>query len=177
MAGRLAGKVALISGGASGMGRATAVRFAAEGAAVVVADLNPERAATTLDGVRAAGGRGIFVETDVSAEEDCEHAVAATLKEFGRVDILVGAAGIPHAAYVSHEGRSDPHPRAPLIEKPLADWERVLAVNLTGMMLLDRAVARRMIDRAKGARSSTSPPPAAPLRASAWVAITSRRRA
>jgi NAD(P)-dependent dehydrogenase (short-subunit alcohol dehydrogenase family) len=151
MAGRLEGKTAVITGGASGIGRATALRFAQEGAHVVVADLNPDRAAETVAAVKGLGRRSIAVRADTSQEADNEALADAAFSEFGSVDVLVAAAGISHALYVSGESSI---PRAEvagdarmIINKPVEFWEKVLAVNLTGVMLTDRAIARRMIDR------------------------------
>ena len=144
--GQLEGKVAIVTGGASGIGRATSLRFAAEGAAVVVSDLNPSRGGETVAAIKEAGGRAVFVEADTSSERDCDALVAASVAEYGRVDALVAAAGIISATYVSGE-RGEPRDPAEglLVNKPLEFWEKVLAVNLTGVMLTDRAVARQMI--------------------------------
>ena len=154
MGDRLSGKVAVVTGGGSGIGRGCALRFAEEGAAVVVGDLHPERAEVTLEAVRERGARGLFVQTDVSREAECERLAEAAVAEFGRVDVLLAAAGIPHPDYVSREdgAGSVVHNRdeGALLAMPLATWERVLAVNLTGMMLADRAIARRMLARGEG---------------------------
>ena len=157
MSARLAGKVALVTGGASGIGRACALRFAADGADVVIADLNPERGRAVAAEVQAHGRRGHFVPVDVGEDASCEAMADTAVAAGGRIDIVVSAAGIPHAAYVSREG----HEARPvnweaawragaLINKPLADWERVLRINLTGVMLTDRAAARRMIAQGDG---------------------------
>jgi NAD(P)-dependent dehydrogenase (short-subunit alcohol dehydrogenase family) len=147
MASRLEGKVAVVTGGASGIGRACAIRFAREGADVVIADLSAERAGATLDEVRAAGRRGVAVACDVSREGDCEALADRAVEEFGRIDVLVAAAGILHARYVSGDEATAEREREAghVVSKPLEYWEKVLAVNLTGTMLTDRAVARRMV--------------------------------
>ena len=154
MSGRLAGKAAVITGGASGMGRAAALRFAQEGAAVAIADLDAERGERVAGAIGADGGQALFVKTDVSREEDCDRLIEAAVREFGHVDVLLAAAGISHAAYVSREDGSGATMLTPergsLLTKPLADWEKVLRVNLTGMLLADRAVARRMVAEGGG---------------------------
>ncbi len=150
MAGRLAGTVAVITGGASGIGQACAERFAEEGANIVVADLDETRGAETVALVKALGGKAIFVRTDTSVEGDCEALADAAMSTFGQIDSLVAAAGISHARYVSgsgaHEARRDREEGRPsILTKPTEYWEKVLAVNLTGVMMTDRAIAQRMI--------------------------------
>lgn len=146
---RLEGRVAVITGGASGIGRATARRFAEEGADVVLADLNPERGAeATREIASSFNGRAIFVKTDVGREEDIDSLVRRAVEEFGHIDCVLAAAGVSNANYVSGEVRQRPaDPTANhLINKSVSDWERVLKINLTGVMLTDRAVARHMIE-------------------------------
>ena len=92
--GRLDGKVAVITGAASGMGRGTAIRFAGEGAAVVIADLNVEGGEAAVRDCKENGGRAVFQKTDVSAEADVKAAVARAVKEFGRLDIMYNNAGL-----------------------------------------------------------------------------------
>lgn len=159
MADALADRVAVVTGGASGIGRACAVRLAAEGADVVVADLHADRGAETVAAIELAGRRGLFVRTDTSQEADNEALAEAAVAEFGGIDILVAAAGISHAAYVSGEAsdydrRADPTVNY-VLNASVESWERVLAVNLTGVMLTNRAIARRMVERGRGGRSST----------------------
>lgn len=148
MPGRLNGKVAVITGGASGIGKACALRFAEEGADIVVADLNPESGAGTVAAVKALGRRATFVKTDTSSAADCEALASEAASAMGRIDLLVAAAGISHALYVSgaaSESVGGNRNAAHLINKPIEYWEKVLAVNLTGVMMTDRAVAQRMI--------------------------------
>src|SRR5260221_9021509 len=92
--GKLNGKVAVITGAASGMGRATALRFAQEGAAVVVADLNSQAGEETISEIAAAGGRAVFQHTDVSSDAAIKSLIDRAVKEFGRLDITYNNAGI-----------------------------------------------------------------------------------
>jgi NAD(P)-dependent dehydrogenase (short-subunit alcohol dehydrogenase family) len=149
LAGRLQDRVALVTGGASGIGRASALRFAEEGAHVVIADLNPERGAEVVAAVKALGRRAAFVRTDTSSAADCDALAEAVVSQFGRLDALVAAAGISHALYVSGEStermQAD-RSAAFIVNKPIEYWEKVLAVNLTGVMLTNRAVAKKMLE-------------------------------
>jgi NAD(P)-dependent dehydrogenase (short-subunit alcohol dehydrogenase family) len=95
---KLNGKVALIIGGSSGLGRASAEACAAEGATVVIGDVNEARSQALLDEIRAAGGKGAFIFTDAMNEELVNAAVDFTVKEFGSLDILVNSAGAPSKA-------------------------------------------------------------------------------
>jgi NAD(P)-dependent dehydrogenase (short-subunit alcohol dehydrogenase family) len=124
MSGRLEGKVAVVTGGAQGIGRAIADGLAAEGATVVVADLNPPP-----DGIQA----------DVSSEEDVQRMVDETVERCGGIDILVNNAGL----YASLEMR-------PFTEIPLEEWQRVMEVNVASMFLTCRAVVPKMRERAGG---------------------------
>jgi len=146
--GRLAGKVALITGGSSGIGRACALRYAEEGADIIIADRDAIRGAEAVAALRTTtNGRAMFVEVDVASEASVEAMVERAVEAFGRIDTVLAAAGIANAAYVSGTPRTQDAPAESrhLINLPLADWQRVLDVNLTGVMLTDRAVARRMI--------------------------------
>lgn len=156
MGDRLDGKVALITGGASGIGRGCGLRFAAEGATIMVADLNGERAELVAGEIQAAGGRASSVICDTSSESDTAGMIEATVGEYGRIDVCVAAAGISHAGYVSREAeeqrgndRMDRHDML-VIDKALESWQRVIDVNLTGVMLTDRAVAQQMISQGDG---------------------------
>ena len=153
MPGRLEGKVAVITGGASGIGRACAIRFAEEGANIVVADLDEDRAQETSAAVKALGRESFVQRTDTSREADCEALADAAVSRFGGIDALVAAAGISHALYVSGQPRDEvagSRDAALLINKPAEYWEKVLNVNLTGVMLTNRAIARRMLDSGRG---------------------------
>jgi NAD(P)-dependent dehydrogenase (short-subunit alcohol dehydrogenase family) len=116
----------IVTGGASGIGRAIATLFAREGAAVSIVDVNASAGQAVAGEIAAAGGRAIFVKADVSHGEDVRHAVQATLARFGRVDVLVNSAGIIR--------------RASVTETSEEDWDRVMAVNVKSVYLLSREV-------------------------------------
>ena len=145
---RLEGKNALITGGASGIGRATSVRFAEEGANVMVADRHLAAAEETAAKVRALGRKAIAHQVDTSSEKEVAAMVERCVKELGSVDVLVAAAGISHARY----GEEGVPAFSPLSEKPLADWKKVISVNLDGVFLTDREVSKAMIKAGKGGR-------------------------
>ncbi len=90
----LKNQIALITGGASGIGRATAILFAQEGAAVAIADINEEAGQAVATEIKASGGRALFIPCDVTRAPDCQNAVEATVAAFGRLDILFNNAGI-----------------------------------------------------------------------------------
>jgi NAD(P)-dependent dehydrogenase (short-subunit alcohol dehydrogenase family) len=122
MTGRMQGKVALVTGAGSGIGRATSLQLAAEGARVVAADISLAGAEETVAQLRAAGGEGRAVRCDVTVESDVEAAVAAAVAAYGRLDCAVNNAGV--------EGTI-----APLREQSAADWQRTIDINLTGVFL------------------------------------------
>ncbi|WP_064710225.1 SDR family NAD(P)-dependent oxidoreductase [Rhizobium bangladeshense] len=127
-------KVAIVTGASSGLGRAIALRYAAEGAAVVVADITEtpiESGEPTVCLLRAAGGRGIFVKADISLWADVDRLVAVTIAEFGRLDILVNNAAI----YTSTN----------LLETTAKQWERVIAVNVTGFFYCCKRAAQQFL--------------------------------
>jgi NAD(P)-dependent dehydrogenase (short-subunit alcohol dehydrogenase family) len=123
MAGRLAGKVAVITGGARGIGGATAIRMAADGAKVVVGDLLEAEASETLSRIEQEGGEAVFVRTDVTSEDACRALAQAAVDRFGRLDIIVTSAGILHGAFQSIE------------ELELETFERVQDINVRGTFL------------------------------------------
>jgi NAD(P)-dependent dehydrogenase (short-subunit alcohol dehydrogenase family) len=129
MSGRLAGKVAIITGGARGIGGATAIAFAADGARVVIADIRESDALATLNEITVRGGSASFVETDVTDEASCEQMAAHAMDAYGRIDTLVTCAGILQGAFVD------------LADFPLETFERVMAVNVRGTFLSVKHVA------------------------------------
>ena len=152
MAEALDGRAALITGGASGIGAACAVRFAQAGADVLLADLLPQRAADTVAEIEAAGRRAVVVECDTATEAANDAAARRCVDEFGRLDVVVAAAGVSNAEYVSGESSEVGEDRTAsfITNQNIEHWEKVLAVNLTGVMLTDRACARRMIELGNG---------------------------
>jgi len=134
--GRLQGKVALITGGAGAIGRATAQRFAADGASVVVADRDGQRADEVAGALRDSGAQALGVAVDVTSEASVAGLVAQATATFGRIDILFTCAGVLVTGSVT--------------ETSLADWERSLAVNLTGPFLASRHVVPVMIANGGG---------------------------
>jgi NAD(P)-dependent dehydrogenase (short-subunit alcohol dehydrogenase family) len=127
---QLADKVALITGGASGIGRATALLFAREGAIVVIADLNAQAGQAVVNDITQAGGRGDYESADVTRATDCQRVVERTLREFGKIDILFNNAGIIR--------------RATVLDLSEEDWDRVMAVNVKSIFLLSREVIPHM---------------------------------
>lgn len=150
---RLDQRVALITGGASGIGRACALRFAEEGASIVVADLNLDRAEVVASEILAAGGQATAVEVDTTSAASTQAMIAHAVDVFGRIDTSVAAAGISHADYVSREDEeqygADRMSRGDLfiIDKAIESWQRVIDVNLTGVMLTNQAVAKHLVER------------------------------
>jgi NAD(P)-dependent dehydrogenase (short-subunit alcohol dehydrogenase family) len=144
MAGRLEGRAGLVTGAASGIGRACAIRFAQEGAAVVVADLESARAGgqETVQAIRDQGGEATFLACDVSRGEDCERVVAETVERYGRLDWAHNNAGI------------GVHRR--LHETADEEFDRVIAVNLRGTFLGMKHQIRHMLEAGGGAIVNTS---------------------
>lgn len=137
MTARLVGKVALVTGAASGLGAETARRLAREGAAVMLSDLSIAAGEAVAAEIIASGGRAGFSAHDVTSEDDWAAAVTATTAAFGRLDILVNNAGI-----VGNQ--------LELMTHTLADWRRILAVNLDGVFLGMRAVGPVMAGQGSG---------------------------
>lgn len=129
---RLDGEVALVTGGASGIGRAVALAFARVGARVAVIDRDAEAGAEVAAEIVEAGGKAEAHALDVTDARAVDRIFAAIFERHGRLDVLVNSAGIAI--------------RKPALELPLADWERVMAVNVTGSFLCARAAARHMLE-------------------------------
>lgn len=127
-------KVALVTGAAGGIGKATALRFAEEGAQIVVADFADGQA--TVDEITAAGGKAICVKVDVRDEESVKNMVAESIKAFGRVDILVNNAGITKDSMMKKMDK--------------ATWDAVISVNLTGVFNCTSAVLPGMLEQKSG---------------------------
>jgi 3-oxoacyl-[acyl-carrier protein] reductase len=134
---RLKNKVAVITGGAQGIGRAIALGMAREGAKVVVADLQSEKAGSVADEVKILGGDALGFGVNVADESSVKRLVEATFAEFGRVDILVNDAGV--------------YLKSSVVEMSEADWDRTLDINLGGNFLCCRAFVPAMREQ-KGGR-------------------------
>ncbi len=145
----LPGKVAIITGGGTGMGRAMALEFAKAGADIVVASRtlgNLERVAAE---VRALGRRALAIRTDVSQKPDVDRMVAGTMEAFGQVDILVNNAGL--GSGIGDNGHGLGHRDPPwLIDIPEDNWDPIIAVNLKGVYLCCAAVGRIMVAQRRG---------------------------
>lgn len=126
----VSGKVALITGGGSGIGGATALLFAREGAAIAVADINADAGRKVADEIVQSGGRAFFEPADVTRAADCRRVVERAICEFGQIDILINNAGIIR--------------RATVLELSEGDWDRVMAVNVKSIYLLSREVIPHM---------------------------------
>lgn len=133
---RLKDRVALITGGTSGIGAATALLFAREGACVAITGRNTERGKTVVNLMRHEGGEAIFVRADVSVAKDCRHAVDATVKAFGGIDILFNNAGVFYAQTA--------------VECSEREWDEQIDVNLKGTFLMSKAALPGMIARKRG---------------------------
>jgi len=139
---RFQGQVVLITGASRGIGRSIARAFAAEGAMVAVVSTTADGSKSAADEIATRGGRALPLVADVSREDDVRRMVAQAEQSLGPIDVLVNNAGIMG-------------PTAPLAAVGLADWEKVLAVNLTGAFLCSREVLRGMVARA---REGSRPP-------------------
>lgn len=138
----LFGKVAFITGGASGIGRATALQFAREGAAVVIADVSKQAGESVAAEIVTAGGCAAFEPCDVTSAADCHRVVESGIRKFGRIDILFNNAGIIR--------------RASVIELAEEDWDRVMAVNVKSIYLMSREVIPAMVKIGGGSIINTA---------------------
>jgi len=137
MAGRLEGKVALITGGGSGIGDATAHLFASEGAKVVVADLKIDAAKNVADAVVSDGGDAVALAGDVAARADCEAMVAGTVEQYGRIDVLINSAGVtPRYAPAEWDWEQK--------------WDWTIGINLKGSMMMSYFAVEQMKEQGSG---------------------------
>jgi len=133
---RLNGKVALVTGAGGGLGTAICKRFAVEGASLICADRDGDRAETTAAAITNSGGAALAFRADVGDPVQCEAQVTETVRQFGRINIAVNNAGVAL------------HKLA--LETSLEDWDRVLRINLTGSFLTAKAAARHMVKQGGG---------------------------
>ena len=129
-------KVAFVTGGAVGIGGAVCERLAQDGMTVIVADIDVEKASTTAERIRGAGGLAVAQQLDVGSPESIARAFEQVSREYGRCDVLVNSAGIAKVF--------------PFLEFPLDDWLATMNVNLTGLMLCSQHAARLMVPRGWG---------------------------
>lgn len=138
----LPGKIALITGAACGIGRAAALLFAREGAAVAIADVKQREGEAVAAEIIQQGGRAIFEDVDVTRAADCQRAVERTLREFGTIHVLFNNAGIIR--------------RASVLELSEQDWDRTMAVNVKSIFLMSRQVIPIMIKAGGGSIINTA---------------------
>lgn len=134
--GRLEGKVAIVTGGARGIGKGIATRFAAEGAKVIIADLKEKEAADTLNEIKSMGAEAVFIKTDVTSSKSIEDMVSKTIDTYKKIDILVNNAGISLMRKIT--------------EASEADWDKLNSVNLKGVWLCTKTVVPHMIEKKYG---------------------------
>lgn len=138
----LENKVAIVTGGARGIGLACALRLAKEGAKVVIADINGEEGQAAVADLKTSGEEALYVDCDVAERLDVHNLVASTLEAFGSIDVLINNAGVVDDA--------------PFLELSEADFDTTLRINLKGAFLVGQAVARQMVKQAKGTSRGTA---------------------
>jgi NAD(P)-dependent dehydrogenase (short-subunit alcohol dehydrogenase family) len=148
MAGRVSGKVALITGGGSGIGRATAIVFAREGAKVAIADYNRDGGEQTVRMIKDAGGEALFIEANVAIAKQVEAMVAKTVETYGRLDCAFNNAGIE-----GEMGHGGPINIADCSEE---NWARIIAINLTGVFLCMKYEIPQMLKHGGGSIVNTA---------------------
>lgn len=141
--GRLDDRIAIITGGGSGQGKAAVEIFCREGAKVVIAEWNEQTGSQVEQELKDAGYEALFVKTDVSDEESVKAMVQATMDAYGRIDILFNNAGIGYSF-------TDTYKMADLVETSLADWNAIMAINLNGMFLCSKYVLPIMREQGSG---------------------------
>lgn len=141
--GRLEGKVAIITGGGSGQGKAAAELFATEGAKVVIAEWRDDTGQATEKELKDKGLEVTFIKTDVSNEDSVKAMVEGTVAKYGTVDVLFNNAGIGYSY-------TDTHKMADVVDTPLDDWNRIMAINLNGMFLCSKYVLPIMREKKSG---------------------------
>ena len=139
---RLEGKVALITGGTSGIGSAAAVRMAKEGAKVAVTGRNDERGASVVKAIEDDGGEAIYIRADVRLSADCRNAVDQTLERFGKIDVLFNNAGVFH-------------PRT-VVDMTEEEWDETIDSSLKGAFLMSKFALPSMIEQGSGSIIHTS---------------------
>ena len=134
---RLKDRVAIVTGGGRGIGKAISLAFAAEGASVVVAATTLSKLEETVEEIRKRGGKAKAVQTDITDEKQVERLVDETVREYGKIDILMNNSGVGG-------------PTARVVDLKLEDWNKVLAIDLTGSMLCSKHALKHMIPRKSG---------------------------
>jgi NAD(P)-dependent dehydrogenase (short-subunit alcohol dehydrogenase family) len=140
--GRLEGKVAVITGAGSGIGLATSVLFAREGAKVVVADISDNLGMKTVSEIKRTNGEAVFVHADVAKESEVEGVVSQALSKYGRLDIMFNNAGIIVVKKV--------------VDSSEAEWDKLVSVNLKGVFLGSKCAAKHMIGQKRGSIVNTA---------------------
>jgi 3-oxoacyl-[acyl-carrier protein] reductase len=139
---RLENKVAVITGGADGLGRAASLKFATEGAQVIIWDMNEEKANLTLAEIDASGGKAFFAKVNTASYTEVDHATQDAINRFGRIDILINNAGITRDASIK---KMTPEM-----------WQQVIDVNLTGVFNCAKCISAGMVEKGYGRIINTS---------------------